>query len=201
MTEGWTESARNRKLGRRRSKTRAKLLAAAQNSFSELGYEATTVADIVARADVGRATFYLYFTSKQDVYRAIADDFGNDMAEQLAQLDGVLASGKKEELRVWLEQQVIWAVNSSQTYRVWTETRSLDPELTVEVWRSALDACLKVMPWYSSHWPDPEVAFTRLAMFIGQIQFFHHDVLTENERRVATDLLANIWHAELRTPD
>jgi AcrR family transcriptional regulator len=187
-------------LGRRRSKTRAKLLAAARDVFFELGYAATTVADIVARAGIGRATFYLYFVSKQDVYRAIADDFGDDLAHRLARLDAVLASGARDALRAWLGEQVTWAVTSSQIYRVWSETQSLDPELTVDVWRSTVGGWLDAMPWFRARWPDREAAFTRLAMFIGQIQFFHHNVLTEHERSIATDLLTAIWHAELRAP-
>lgn len=191
-------SARGGDLGGRRSKTRAKLVAAARDVFFELGYAATTVADIVARANIGRATFYLYFTSKQEVYRAIADDFGDDLAGRLARLDAVLASGARDALRAWLGEQVTWAVTSTQIYRVWSETQALDPELTVDIWRSTVSAWLDAMPWFSARWPDREAAFTRLALFIGQIQFFHHNVLTEHERSIATDLLTAIWHTELR---
>lgn len=198
MTSGWTENVRSSQLGQRRSKTRAKLIAAARDVFCKLGYEATTVADIVAHAGIGRATFYLYYTGKQDAYRAIADEFSDDLADRLARLDAVLASGMHDELRGWVEEQVNWAVTSAQIYRVWSETQSFVPELSVDVWRSTLSACLDSMPWFRARWPDREAAFTRLAMFIGQIQFFHHNVLTEDERSIAADLLTKIWHAELR---
>lgn len=53
------------------STTRAALICAAKAAFSELGYARTTVADITERADVSRATFYVYFASKDDVFRLL----------------------------------------------------------------------------------------------------------------------------------
>lgn len=40
----------------------------------EKGYEAVTVTDIIARADVGRSTFYSHFTDKQDVLLSNLDE-------------------------------------------------------------------------------------------------------------------------------
>ena len=53
------------------SQTRAALIAAAKLTFSQLGYARTTVADITERAEVSRATFYVYFASKDDVFRVL----------------------------------------------------------------------------------------------------------------------------------
>jgi AcrR family transcriptional regulator len=53
------------------SRTRAALINAAGLTFSRLGYARTTVADITERADVSRATFYVYFASKDDVFRVL----------------------------------------------------------------------------------------------------------------------------------
>jgi AcrR family transcriptional regulator len=55
------------------SQTRAALIAAAKVTFSQLGYARTTVADITERADVSRATFYVYFASKDDVFRVLTE--------------------------------------------------------------------------------------------------------------------------------
>lgn len=51
---------------------RRALLETARDCFGELGYERTTVAVITGRADVSRATFYAYFSSKEEVFRALA---------------------------------------------------------------------------------------------------------------------------------
>ena len=67
------------------SRTRAVLIASARQAFSELGYARTTVADITERADVSRATFYVYFGSKDDVFRVLTEQLRDEFFEaQLA---------------------------------------------------------------------------------------------------------------------
>ncbi|MEV6276318.1 helix-turn-helix domain-containing protein [Nocardia sp. NPDC051832] len=55
------------------------LLDAAARVFAARGYEDTTVAAITAEAGVSRATLYVYFASKEEIFRALAarvrDDF------------------------------------------------------------------------------------------------------------------------------
>lgn len=60
------------KLDRQDSVMHARLLTAARTVFEARGYARTTVADITAEAEVGRATFYVYFASKQDVFAVLA---------------------------------------------------------------------------------------------------------------------------------
>ncbi len=54
--------------------TRSRLLVAAREAFSELGYVATRVDDIAARADVSHGTFYRYFDDKQDILIGLTQD-------------------------------------------------------------------------------------------------------------------------------
>ncbi|MFI8189416.1 TetR/AcrR family transcriptional regulator [Streptomyces sp. NPDC085946] len=51
---------------------RARLLDAAETVFARLGYGPATVADITAEAGVSRAGFYVYFASKEEVFRVLA---------------------------------------------------------------------------------------------------------------------------------
>lgn len=51
---------------------RARLLDAAEAVFARLGHGAATVADITAEAQVSRAGFYVYFASKEEIFRVLA---------------------------------------------------------------------------------------------------------------------------------
>ncbi|MGY4254902.1 AcrR family transcriptional regulator [Bradyrhizobium sp. USDA 4516] len=59
---------------RKRQETRERLTKAAMMLFLERGFEATTLDDIVAAADVSRRTFFHYFASKEDVVLAWQED-------------------------------------------------------------------------------------------------------------------------------
>jgi AcrR family transcriptional regulator len=61
---------------RERSKAanRAAILEAAKRVFSQLGYEATSVRDIIRGTDLASGTFYNYFKSKEEVFEALQDD-------------------------------------------------------------------------------------------------------------------------------
>ena len=52
---------------RRQARTRAAIVTAALDLFVQRGYDAVTVTDIAARADIGRTTFFRYFADKSDV--------------------------------------------------------------------------------------------------------------------------------------
>jgi AcrR family transcriptional regulator len=58
---------------RKKAQTRAAIQAAALRLFREHGYEATTVDQIIAAADVSESTFFRYFPTKEDV--VFEDDF------------------------------------------------------------------------------------------------------------------------------
>ena len=58
---------------RRKDARPAELLAAALELFVEKGFAATRLADVVARAGVAKATLYLYFDSKEALFRAVVE--------------------------------------------------------------------------------------------------------------------------------
>jgi AcrR family transcriptional regulator len=66
----------------RRDNTRARLLAAATDLFSQNGYHRTQVMDIVTMAHVSAGTFYRYFDDKQGIFFAIAEELGGHEVEE-----------------------------------------------------------------------------------------------------------------------
>ncbi|MDC0719588.1 TetR/AcrR family transcriptional regulator [Nannocystis bainbridge] len=59
----------------RREQRRGLILAAATQVFKEKGYHATSVGDIIDGARIARGTFYLYFTSKREIFAALSAGF------------------------------------------------------------------------------------------------------------------------------
>ncbi|MDL4774295.1 MULTISPECIES: TetR/AcrR family transcriptional regulator [Thermomonosporaceae] len=64
-------AARSSREGREHE-TRSLLVRSAGRVFARRGHARTTIAGITAEAKVARATFYVYFASKEEVFRAVA---------------------------------------------------------------------------------------------------------------------------------
>lgn len=67
----------------KRTKNRDAILRAAIGVFGEQGFGATSVRDIIRRTDLATGTFYNYFDSKEDVFRALVTRVGEELRERL----------------------------------------------------------------------------------------------------------------------
>jgi AcrR family transcriptional regulator len=77
MTEPDTGRSGDETLGRRERKkreNRALILRAARTVFADLGFESTTVRDIVRPTGLASGTFYNYFRTKEEVFEALLDE-------------------------------------------------------------------------------------------------------------------------------
>lgn len=59
---------------RRKEARPQELLAAALDLFVERGYAATRLDDVAARAGVSKGTLYLYFTNKEELFKAVVHE-------------------------------------------------------------------------------------------------------------------------------
>ena len=73
---------------RKRRRAKAAIRQAALELFTERGYDAVSVTDIAARAEVGRTTFFRYFGDKQEVLFPAAEEA--EMADPLPRPAGVM---------------------------------------------------------------------------------------------------------------
>ncbi|MEM7105793.1 MAG: TetR/AcrR family transcriptional regulator [Bacteroidota bacterium] len=62
-----------------KEKIKNNLLQEAQRLFSEKGFDDTTVADIVEAADLGRGTFYNYFSDVKSIFDAVIDKINSEI--------------------------------------------------------------------------------------------------------------------------
>jgi AcrR family transcriptional regulator len=88
--------------GRERVRT---LLEAALTEFDERGFHAVRVDDVVRRARSSHGTFYLYFSSKEDVFSALLRDALHDIAVITGEFPVVTSDqAGKAALREWVQR-------------------------------------------------------------------------------------------------
>lgn len=71
---------------------RAAILEAARRVFAQLGYDATSVRDIIRETDLAAGTFYNYFRSKEDIFDAISDDSARKFRPRLQAIQNAASS-------------------------------------------------------------------------------------------------------------
>lgn len=99
---------------RRRTKPaderRADLMNAAKQLFLSQGIAATSVEQITARAHVAKGTFYLYFSSKEEVLAGLAERYGDELLGEIQ--PAVNAKGSDD----WRGKLAAWATATVNSY-------------------------------------------------------------------------------------
>lgn len=96
---------RGRKVDSDGEVTRKLLLEKAIEAFAEYGYNATKISDIVTKAEVTQPTLYLYFNSKEAIFKEITNYF-QDQLIQLMDIslleENIAAHSLKKEIHIGL---------------------------------------------------------------------------------------------------
>jgi AcrR family transcriptional regulator len=118
---------------------RRHLLDAAVWAFARKGFRRTSVSDIVARAQVARGTFYLYFDGKEDVFLAIVEEFHDRVRRMLEEPEAPVSLADhhgrallQRALRRWLE---LFAAHRDAAQVILKEATSIDPKFEVRLRR------------------------------------------------------------------
>lgn len=75
---------------------RDELMNAAQHLFLKQGVAPTTIEQITSGADVAKGTFYLYFSSKEDILAALGERFAQEL---LASIKTAIAAKPEEDCK------------------------------------------------------------------------------------------------------
>lgn len=107
-----------------------KLFDAGMRVFAERGYHAARVDDIVRAARTSHGTFYLYFSNKEDLLRALAIDCAEDLAK-LAERVGPIPPDEQgfRELRAFLAEFIATYLRYGPVIRAWMEDQVADAEI------------------------------------------------------------------------
>jgi AcrR family transcriptional regulator len=65
------------------SSARERLLESAKTLFSQKGYYATSVEDIVASAGLSKGAFYFYFKSKEELFKSLVEEMHLNIVKRL----------------------------------------------------------------------------------------------------------------------
>lgn len=78
-----TQVATPGKRARTKAQNRRAILDAATEVFTEMGYGAASIRDVIRRTELASGTFYNYFPDKQSVFRAVLDEHTTELRSRL----------------------------------------------------------------------------------------------------------------------
>ncbi|MHA6287653.1 TetR/AcrR family transcriptional regulator [Maricaulis sp. CAU 1757] len=111
----------------RGERTRRKLLDAAEDAFGENGFHTTSIGDITRRAAVALGTFYVYFDSKDEIFRALVAHMGEMTRSWIA--EHVRDAGDRLETeREGLVAYIRFARAHPNLYRIIEEAQFVAPD-------------------------------------------------------------------------
>jgi len=183
--------------------TRQRILAAARETFHRLGYVATTMDDIAAAAGASRATVYLHFAGKLEIFTELAAALQPGIRERYQDLDQVLDSGRPEDLRAWFAREIAWFQANRELLPAWDEVVATEPDYRVVV-RGDLASIADSMPKYLAQWGESGRSEARLRIDLLLVQlerFFTRSAVQESfdaDLGQAADVLTSIWFTALR---
>jgi AcrR family transcriptional regulator len=90
--------AGGRALSRKGVETRQRLLDAAEAVFADLGYHDASIVKITEAAGVGQGTFYLYFSSKKEIFDELVRDLNRRVRHAMKEASSKGATRLEAEL-------------------------------------------------------------------------------------------------------
>ena len=110
----------------RGERTRRKILDAALTEFGEKGFSEASIVGITGRAQVALGTFYTYFDSKEEVFRAVVGDLSDLVRTKVAPMlegDGDAIDRERRALAALLDL----IASQKSVYRIIDEAEFVDP--------------------------------------------------------------------------
>jgi len=195
------EPASKRALRTQGRKTMRKLLDAAMVVFSRRGYHAARVDDIVKVAKTSHGTFYLYFSNKEDLLRALISEAADVVASLDTALDAVGPDEKGwREVREWIEQFSEAWKRYAPVLRAWTDLVMSDAQLSEQGHAAAGGVANTLAARIAEAGPLPGIEpATAAEAVVAMVDRFHYlrQFAGEPIDASALDTLATIVHRGL----
>ncbi len=190
-----------RELRARGRNTKQRLLDAGATVLAAKGYHATRVDDVVKLAQTSHGTFYLYFSNKEELFRALAAEVAEEM-QALAEALEPLRAGTtgRARLQRWIKQFVELYRRHGPVIRAWTEAEiggsefgRLGTDLLTQFTGVVVGRISEVAP------ADLNPAIATLVL-VAMLERLNYYALTEQVRLepdAIAETLARVTHASL----
>ncbi len=107
--------------------TQRRILAAAEFEFGARGFHDASIVSITTKAGVAQGTFYIYFDSKERLYRELVADLGARLRSYLSEAVAD-APDRIEAERLGLRAFIEFVRAHGNLYRIVMESQFVDPE-------------------------------------------------------------------------
>ena len=133
----------------RGERTRTRLLKAAEDVFTELGYHEASVVKIAESAGVANGTFYLYFSGKQEIFDELVEDLNSRVRHAMIEASS-RGRTRAESERLGFEAFFQFTAEHPGLYRVIRQAEFVSPpalrlhyERIVEGYASGLEDAMR----------------------------------------------------------
>jgi AcrR family transcriptional regulator len=182
-------------------RTRAVLLSAAREVFERDGYLEARVADIVRQARVAHGTFYTYFDSKREVFRAVMAGVRDEIAEAITVPGGEGASGVVERLDLANRRFLDVYRRNRRLMLLFEQVATIDPEIgeyrqrsrRAHVDRIAAGIERLQRRGLADAALDPRTAAAALVSMLSNFAYFWLAVGEEFDEELAKRTLTRLW--------
>ena len=166
--------------------------------FSDKGFRSARVDDIVKRARISHGTFYLYFSSKDDLFEQLVAQ----VAEELKSLTESLPIIRQtQESRDGLEQWLVSFIELYSKYgpliRSWTEAERGGVSTQEAVLGTVADALALQVKIRKRKDFDPRIASLALLAMVERVNYFsvtgQVDEESENLSRTLADIMLDAF--------
>jgi AcrR family transcriptional regulator len=182
-----------------RDTTRRRIIHAARQVFTRMGYTKATIEDIVSAAGVSRATLYLHFDSKLELLHATAARMAAESDEAASRLAAVLVEGDRADLRAWIESALTYFVRY-RPMALATREAEMSEDKPGEGLRTYLE---HMEPWVQT-WPASRRTEARMRFELCRLQMHHYMWGTSpalfDDEELPVDVFTDIWWKTLKEP-